>query len=336
MPTEVLRIETPAHFDQAVAAAAALLQRGEVVAVPTETVYGLAANAWNPEAVARIYAAKGRPSHNPIIVHVASLAMARACVRSWPAEAAALSNAYWPGPLTLVLPRSDKIPAIVTAGGDTVGVRWPAHPFMRALIQACGFPIAAPSANPANQLSPTTGEHVFRSLGAKIPLVVDAGPSSVGIESTVIDLTVSPPAVLRAGMISASQLGATLHREVQVANHAGSALKSPGLLQKHYAPRAKLFIRKWRDDAELNRLAGELQIPFSQISVLAHDQIPRANPFGRVAIIPHDAEAYARALYAELHLCDDAGARVILVEEAPPGPEWQGIRDRLKRASAAD
>jgi L-threonylcarbamoyladenylate synthase len=174
---EVLSTHTAALFQVAVKRAAELLRAGEVVALPTETVYGLAANALDARAVARIFEIKGRPANNPIIVHVASLEMARRCVANWPAAAEKLARAFWPGPLTLVLPRANEIPDIVTASGQTVGVRWPSHPFIQAVIRECGFPLAAPSANPSNQISPTNADHVSKGLGGKIPLIVDGGQS---------------------------------------------------------------------------------------------------------------------------------------------------------------
>ena len=197
MNTELLATHTPELFAAAVRQAAAWLRTGEVVALPTETVYGLAANALDASAVARVFQVKGRPAHNPVIVHVASAAMARDCVQTWPELAERLAKAFWPGPLTIVLPRAENIPAAVAAGGSTVGIRWPAHPLMQAVIRECGFPLAAPSANLSNQISPTNAQHVYRQLGGRIPLIVDGGQSQVGIESTVLDLTVSPPRILR-------------------------------------------------------------------------------------------------------------------------------------------
>ena len=182
--TEILPTHTPGLFQKAVHRAAELLRAGEVVALPTETVYGLAANALDEAAVAKIFQIKGRPAHNPIIVHVAGNEMARDCVKDFPALAEKFSKSFWPGPLTLVLPRAGKIPDAVTAGGETVGVRWPSHPFMQAVIRECGFPLAAPSANLSNQISPTNAEHVRAQLGGKISLIVDGGQSQVGIEST--------------------------------------------------------------------------------------------------------------------------------------------------------
>ncbi len=331
-----MTINTPAAFAAAVGRAAERLRAGDVVAVPTETVYGLAANALDAAAVAKIYEAKGRPAHNPIIIHANSLAMARECAAGWPDAAEKLARAFWPGPLTLVLPRSECVPAIVAAGGDTVGLRWPAHPFMQALIAACGFPLAAPSANPANQISPTTAAHVLAGLGGRIPLIVDAGPAAVGIESTVVDVTTDPPVVLRPGMISAAALREVLREEVRESAGlgAGEGLRSPGQLARHYSPRARLQLVAWHSTEELEALARESGAALETVHVIAYRQIPTQGRFGRVAVIPEDAEAYARAMYAELHACDEQGAALILVENPPETPEWEGIRDRLRRAAA--
>ena len=335
--TEVLSTSTLELFQAAVRRAAALLRAGEVVALPTETVYGLAANALDAKAVARIYEAKGRPAHNPIIVHVADLALAERCVRHWTEPAPKLASAFWPGPLTLVLPKSDLIPDIVTAGGATVGVRWPSHPFIQAVIRECGFPLAAPSANPSNRLSPTTAEHVRKCLGGRIRLIVDGGPSHVGIESTVLDLAASPPQVLRAGMIHEESLLAVLEevrgQRSEVGSQAGP-LRSPGLLEKHYAPKARLVILAWNDEAELRRQIADRPLSIAHCHIIAHTRIPLGGGFGGVSVIPHDPAAFARAIYAELHRCDEAGAQCIVVEAPPDAPEWRGIADRLRRASA--
>ncbi len=333
MKSELLSTHTPELFRAAVVRAAELLREGQAVALPTETVYGLAANALDEKAVARIFEIKGRPAHNPVIVHVVDSAMARACAREWPAVAETLARAFWPGPLTLVLPRAPKIPALVTAGGDTVGLRWPAHPFMQAVIRECGFPLAAPSANLSNQVSPTSAEHVRRQLTGRIPLIVDGGQSQVGIESTVLDLTSSPPRILRPGMIHAGALAAAGMPVAENSVAGNSILRSPGLLAKHYAPRARLLILNWRHEAELfAQLRGGP--PPKKIHVVAHTVIPSPQDGLQVSLIPHDAEAYARALYAELHRCDEAGAEWIVVEAPPDAPEWSGIADRLKRAAA--
>ena len=335
--TEMLATHTPALFDAAVRRAATSLRAGDVVALPTETVYGLAANALDETAVRRIFAVKGRPAHNPIIVHVADEAMARRCAASWPEAAARLSRAFWPGPLTLVVPRAEEIPAVVTAGGPTVGVRWPSHPLMQAVIRACGFPLAAPSANPSNAISPTTAAHVLKSLGGKIPLVVDGGAAQVGIESSVIDVTTAPARLLRPGIISPESLRAVLGQvSTAIATGKGGALRSPGQLPRHYAPKARLLVWPWQDETALRqRVVGEGLVP-SRTQVVAHTHIPLGGGFAGVSVIPHGAEAFARALYAELHRCDASGAEWIVVEAVPETPEWHGIADRLRRASVAE
>jgi L-threonylcarbamoyladenylate synthase len=359
MKTELLSTHTPELFAAAVKRAAELLRAGELVALPTETVYGLAANALNDSAVAKIFQIKGRPANNPIIVHVAGLEMARRCVREFPAAAEPLAKSFWPGPLTLVLARSQKsevrsqesgiggssglrppdsgfwISDLVTAGGDTVGIRWPSHPFIQAVIRKCNFPLAAPSANLSERVSPTNAEHVRAQLDGKIPLIVDGGQSQVGIESTVLDLTVSPPNILRPGMIHAESLGAVVGNiQHPTSNIQHPMLRSPGLLVKHYSPKAKLVILNWRDDADLRRQLSTLNPQLSTVHVIAHTHIPSGEQLGGVSVMPHDAEAFARALYAELHRCDEAGAKVIVVEALPDSPEWAGIADRLRRAAA--
>ena len=335
-PAEVLSTHTAALFNAAVMRAAALLRAGEVVALPTETVYGLAANALDPKAVAKIYEIKGRPAHNPIIVHVADPEMAKRCVASWPAAATQLARAFWPGPLTMVLPKAEIIPGIVTADGPTVGVRWPGHPFIQAVIRECDFPLAAPSANLSNQVSPTNAEHVRKQLGNKLPLIVDGGQSQVGIESTVIDLTANPPRLLRPGMIHEESLVAVLGsvRSAEREARSEETLRSPGLLRKHYAPRAKLVIWSWHGGDDFNRQLSFFNFQPSRIHVIAHTHVPSGAGLGGVSVIPHDAEAFARAIYAELHRCDEAGAALIVVEALPEGVEWRAIADRLNRAVA--
>jgi len=333
---EILSTHTPALFAAAVKRAAELLRAGEVVALPTETVYGLAANALDAKAVAKIFQIKGRPAHNPIIVHVADNDMAKRCASSWPDSATKLSQSFWPGPLTLVLPRAKEIPDNVTAGGDTAGIRWPNHPFIQAVIRECNFPLAAPSANLSNHISPTNAEHVRSQLAEKIPLIVDGGQSQVGIESTVLDLTATPPKILRPGMIHAESLTAVLGK---LAGEKSSvpddgALRSPGLLAKHYSPKAKLMILNWHDEEDLRNQLLRFNTKFSSIHVIAYARIPSGERFASVSVIPHDAEAFARALYAELHRCDKENAQLIIVEAPPETAEWAGITDRLRRAAA--
>ena len=331
---ELLPTDQPESFRAAVQRAADLLRAGEVVALPTETVYGLAANALDARAAERIFQVKGRPAHNPIIVHVASIGMAKRCVARWPALAGKLARAFWPGPLTLVLPRAKKIPGIITARGPTVGVRWPSHPFIQAVIRECGFPLAAPSANPSNRLSPTNAEHVRKYLGDRIRLIVDGGPAQIGIESTVLDISGSPPRLLRPGMIHEVALLAVTGELAVGPGEDPEVLRSPGLLRKHYSPKAKLAVWSWGEEAELELRSAKSEVRRSKTHVIAHTRIPAGGGWGGVWVIPHDAAALARTIYATLHQCDEAGAELIVVEEPPDAPEWRAIADRLRRAAA--
>lgn len=329
--TEILSTREPAQFTEAVERASAVLRAGGLVAVPTETVYGLAANALDEAAVAKIFEAKARPQENPMIVHVAGDSMARGCTDEWPATAAAVAGAFWPGPLTIVLPKAEIIPQIVTAGGGTVGVRQPAHRFMQELIAACRFPLAAPSANRSNLLSPTTAMHVTAQLGGRIPLIIDGGASEVGIESTVVDLTGGGAQVLRPGMISAEAIATVAGTGKGTSSEVP---KSPGQMPRHYAPNARLLVLNWTDGEHLEAQIAYSRTPADRVCVVAHTTLVPGTRFGRVAMLPCEAEAYARALYAELHRCDAEGAELIVVEAVPEDPEWAALADRLARAGA--
>ena len=331
---ETLSTHTPALFDEAVARAAAELRAGELVALPTETVYGLAANALDATAVDKIFAAKNRPQANPLIVHVDGVSMARECVTAWPDAAEQLAKAFWPGPLTIVLPKTETVPDVVTAGGATVGVRWPGHPFMQAVIRACRFPLAAPSANLSNHLSPTNAGHVHSQLGDTVPLIVDGGQSSVGIESAVVEITADHLDIHRPGMISPTSIAAAVPDLPLKTGTADGPLKSPGQMPRHYSPTARLRVLQWEDDENLEEQIAHSRTPADRVFVIAHTVIPSGTRFGRVSVIPHDAEAYARALYAELHQCDAEGAELIVVERPPATGPWTAITDRLTRAEA--
>jgi L-threonylcarbamoyladenylate synthase len=330
----VIPVDEDAPGD-AVREAAEVLRAGGLVAFPTETVYGLGAHALDPAAVERIYQAKGRPAYNPLIVHVAGVDAGRALSSAWPAAADTLAERFWPGPLTLVVPRAASIPDAVSAGLGTVGIRVPAHPVAHALLVAAGIPIAAPSANRSTQVSPTTAQHVARSLGGRVDLILDAGPTPVGIESTVLSLAGPVPTLLRPGSISIDELRAVLG-EVRVGgDEAGgdAARPSPGMLDRHYAPAAlvRLFDRGSRQAAlaEAARDANEGR----RTGVLAF--APAAVPGAQVVEMPGDAKAYAARLYAALHELDAAGCETIWIERVPESAEWAGIRDRLKRAATA-
>ncbi|MGA2737558.1 MAG: L-threonylcarbamoyladenylate synthase [Bryobacteraceae bacterium] len=305
--------ETRRHGDaENLQQAAALIRGGGLVAFPTETVYGLGANAFDAAAVARIFAAKGRPRESPLIVHVDSIEMARNLVLEWPEYADRLARRYWPGPLTLVLPKQPSIPDIVTAGLATVGLRAPSHPLALALIRAAGVPIAAPSANPFRHLSPTTADHVRQSLGDAVDLILDGGPATVGIESTVLSLAGPEPVLLRPGLIPLPEIE-ELIGPVRIAEVvAGGAHPSPGMHSQHYRPRALLVLLAAGDEppdgrGEWLRLGREM---------------------------PAEPAAYAAALYAALHRLDLRNLDWIAVERPPNAPEWAGVLDRLTRAAS--
>jgi len=269
-------------------------------------VYGLAANALDEAAVRRVFAAKGRPYSSPLIVHVADLAMARELAREWSPQAETLAARFWPGPLTIIVPKNtnapDKIPDIVTAGLPSVALRMPAHPVALAVIRAAGIPLAAPSANRFTQLSPTTAQHVREALGDAVELIVDGGPCSVGIESTVISLTGAVPRILRPGMISQTQI-----EEVIGPVESGAGEESPGQHPKHYSPRTRVVIGESPRDGNGVRLDS--------------------------SNMPHNAAAYAELFYGKLHLVDQQGYDWIAIDLPPDTPDWAGVRDRITRAA---
>ncbi len=325
-----------------IARAAALLRRGGLVAFPTETVYGLGANALDEQAVAAIYTAKGRPAWNPVIAHVPDVAAARALTRAWPAAADTLASVFWPGPLTLVLPKAPHVPDVATAGLDAVAVRIPAHPVALALLRAAGVPIAAPSANRFTQVSPTTAQHVQASLGDRVGLILDGGPSAVGIESTVVDLTGPEAVILRPGMIAAADLEVALRgtgvavrtATATVSHHAPTAApqRSPGMADRHYAPRADVWLFDPAQQPEIDTaLAARGQAAGLVIALLSTTTL--SAPDATIRRMPDDPAAYARALYAALHAADAAGASLIVIERPPADDRWAGLRDRLARAA---
>ncbi|MBM3795980.1 MAG: threonylcarbamoyl-AMP synthase [Acidobacteria bacterium] len=293
---------------ETIAEAAALLRDGQLVAFPTETVYGLGANALDAAAVRRIYDAKGRPSTSPLIVHVDSIGMARSLAAEWPDAAESLASRFWPGPLTLVVRKQLHVPDIVTAGLPTVGLRIPSHPVALQLIRCCGVPLAAPSANRFTELSPTRAEHVERSLGDRVPMILDGGACQVGIESTVVSVAGARPVLLRHGSITVPALEALIGQlELGSAAEPGQPHAAPGQHPKHYSPRTPLLI------------AGR--------------DTPPAD--ARVAHL-HAADVAEAALYELLHTLDAEGHDAILVTMPPDTPEFAAVRDRLTRAAARE
>lgn len=299
----------PADPDPSTLARAAdLLRAGRLVAFPTETVYGLGAVATDEFAVKAIFAAKGRPATNPVIVHVADPGDVLSVAASWPDAAARLAAAFWPGPLTLVLPKRDDLPAVVTAGGPTVAVRCPDHPVARALLRAVGAPLAAPSANRSTELSPTRAEHVLKGLDGRIDAILDAGPCRAGLESTVVDLS-DGVRILRPGPITATMLERVVG-PVGIGHAVEGIAKSPGLMAKHYSPRTPVVLAA--DRAEAERLAGAT---------------------GTVVDLGTDPTVAAANLYATLHALDDGRFDRIAVVRPPDSTDWAAVQDRLRRAA---
>lgn len=324
-----------AEIDQA----AHLLRAGRLVAFPTETVYGLGANALDAEAVARIYAVKRRPATSPLIVHVASIEMAKSLVATWPEIADRLAQKFWPGPLTLVLPKSHAgtaalgcpagqnsapprtIPDIVTAGLPTVAIRMPNHPVALALIEAARIPLAAPSANRFTQLSPTTADHVRQSLGSDVDLILDGGRCTVGIESTVLSLAESRPTLLRPGGISRTELEAIIGPVADAPEVQAGAHPAPGMHPRHYSPRTTVY------------LVRNGKLPDQGQGIYLQHQQPPNRTNAVIHHMPQSAADYAAALYEVLHQADAGNYDWIAVDLPPSTSEWEAIQDRLKRAA---
>lgn len=326
-PAQVVKVDAHAPDDAVIDRAGAILASGGLVAIPTETVYGLAAMALDERAAQKIFEAKGRPSTNPLIVHVADVAAARAHSSQWPALADRLAEAFWPGPLTIVAPKSDRVPDVVSAGGPTVALRVPRHPVPLALLTRSGLSLAAPSANRSEGVSPTTADHVLADLGDRIDMILDAGPSTGGIESTVVEL-LPVPRVLRLGLVSVAEIEACLGMKVARPEGGAGVARSPGQHRRHYAPRAKTYVT----DDPVTMLARFAQqgltaawIAFGEESTDAHH--------GPIARMPNRAVDYARELYSALRRLDGANVDVIVISRPPTGPEWEAIHDRLSRAS---
>lgn len=308
------------------ASALAALRAGEVIGLPTETVYGLAADARNAAAVAKIFALKGRPADHPLIVHVADVQCLGDWAREIPESARLLADAFWPGPLTMILQKRVDVPAVVTGGQDTVGLRCPAHPLALELLRAFSGGLAAPSANRFGHISPTSARHVRDEFGVAVPIVLDGGDCDVGIESTIIELSGAMPRILRPGQIRVEQIEALIGSVA-----LGSDTSSPrasGTLEKHYAPRTATQLQS-RALVEVN--AREQDALGKRVLVLALGQLPT----GCEGIaLPDQAQAYAHGLYAALRELDVRHAHLLLVEQPPEGKDWDAVQDRLRRSAA--
>lgn len=320
-----------------IAEAVALLQQGGLVALPTETVYGLAADADQPAAVARIFAAKGRPSNHPLIVHVADPADVAHYASDVPAFAQALMQAFWPGPLTLILPRRPGVAADVAGGQASIGLRCPSHPVAQVLLMACQqagiHGLAAPSANRFGRVSPTTAAHVLDEFQGLLEpselMVLDGGPCQVGIESTIIDCTRGHPVLLRPGVLTVSALEAAAG--MALAARDGDAPRASGTLESHYAPKARVRLMSGRDIQQALDVLGP---DARHIAVYSRQPVSSASAHVRMERMPSSASACAQELFAVLRALDRPETRLIWVETPPDDPAWDGVRDRLQRAAA--
>jgi L-threonylcarbamoyladenylate synthase len=317
----------------AIERAAEVLRRGGIVALPTETVYGLAADADNEDAVRKLFAAKGRPADHPLIVHVSGADAFDDWAAEVPDAAHVLARTFWPGPLTLVLRRSTRVRDIVTGGQDTVGLRSPAHPWMRAVLRAFGGALAAPSANSFGRISPTTAQHVIDDLGVKprgkVDLILDGGACPVGIESTIVDVCGDTPTLLRPGAITREQVQRAIGR--QVTDAGASAPRTSGRLEKHYSPLTPLSVMPADELAAM--LAKPCNARLAVLAPLSLLENCRADIALAIAAASHPDD-YARLLYSSLHRLDASGADRMLVAAPPDGPQWEAVRDRLRRAEA--
>ena len=320
---------------QAIAQAAARIQAGELVGFPTETVYGLGADASSDAAVAGIFAAKGRPSDHPLIVHLADAAQVSDYASSVPPFAARLMAAFWPGPLTVILPRRDGVAAAAAGGQNSIGLRCPDHPVALAFLKACATGVAGPSANRFGRVSPTTAAHVAQEFGDDL-LVLDGGPCEVGIESSIVDCTRSRPVLLRPGVLTRAELEAACGEPVlakdDLRHESGSAPRASGTLEAHYAPNAKVRLM---DAGAIQTALDLLGTDAAHIAVYARDVLRIQSEKVLFRRMPDDALATAQQLFAVLRGFDAQGARLIWIEHPPASPEWDGVRDRLGRAAAS-
>ena len=360
LATELIHISPTRPEADLIAKAAAILQRGGLVAFPTETVYGLGADALNPQAVERIFAAKERPAHDPIIIHIADIEQLAQVARNVPALALTLARRFWPGALTLILPKAAVVPSNVTADGPTVAIRCPSHPVARSLIRAAGVPIAAPSANRFSHTSPTQAQHVLDDLDGRVELILDGGPTPIGVESTVLDVTGPQPRILRPGGVTAEALATAIETTILPPAHsmkapfteqetATAVLPSPGLLDKHYAPHTPLWLYTQEDGADV----GSEDIESIQQAMLTR-ATKEQHAGGTVALLLADEDTdvfaaqgwrtvsvgslaaldqVAARLFSALRAIDTPGTTLLLARDFPAHDLGLAVRDRLRRAA---
>jgi L-threonylcarbamoyladenylate synthase len=331
--TRMVVLDPLAPSPRAIGQAAAIIQAGQLVAFPTETVYGLGADGLNPTAIGRIYTAKGRPSDNPLILHLASIEQLSLVASHVPEVAYPLIHAFWPGPLTLVLPKTAGVPDLATGGLATVAVRMPAHPVALALIKAADLPLAAPSANRSGRPSPTTAQHVFDDLHGRIPMILDAGPACIGLESTVLDATCSPPAILRPGGITREAIEAVIGR-VQEATGPEQRRRSPGTRYRHYSPSARVLLLEEAQTGTLQAAVTAALQRNERVGCLLHRlEAGDLPPSVMVTRVGGSVEDYAQRLFAALRALDKLDLDVIVVEGVQAQGLGVAVMDRLRRAA---
>lgn len=351
MKTQIIKIDTGApDWDKQLDQAAEILRSGGLVAFPTETVYGLGANALDEAAVKAIYEAKGRPSDNPLIVHIADTAAVKDLADNVPEAAQALMDEFWPGPLTLVMPRSSLVPDIITAGLDTVAVRMPSHPVASALIKKAGVPVAAPSANSSGRPSPTLARHVIEDLMGKVDVIIDGGNTEVGVESTVLDITVTPPVILRPGGVTLEQLRRVLEDvvgdQLPGAADMSGVPKSPGMKYRHYSPRATMLLLQGTPEqvaAEISKRAELYHREGTAVGILVTDETaalyePSLYSYCKILSLGsrEEPETLASNLFRCLREFDEKGVEVIMAETTDVIGIGQAVMNRLMKAAGGN
>jgi len=318
-----------------IANAAEILRQGGLVAFPTETVYGLGADALNQEAVKKVFEAKGRPADNPLIVHIADHGQLIDLVDEIPDKAQALGKEFWPGPLTLVMKKTFLVPDIVTAGLDTVAVRMPDHPVALALIEEFGGGLVGPSANLSGRPSPTTGTHVMDDLRGRIDMILNTGPVEIGIESTVVDMTVDPPVILRPGGLHKESLE-DIVGEIRIASDADALSRSPGTRHRHYAPRARVVLVPEKDAGTLTRFLKEYRQQGKNVSCIVHSpELAKIETGGYYKVLPAAIDFFARYLFRTFRELDQESTDIIIVESVTDQGLGAAVMDRLRKASEA-
>jgi len=351
LDTQIIKVDTTVQdWDKQLDRAAEVLRSGGLVAFPTETVYGLGANALDENAVRNIYKAKGRPSDNPLIVHIASTDSLKELVREIPPAAFPLMEAFWPGPLTLIMPRSGKIPDVITAGLDTVAIRMPSHPIAAALIKKASVPVAAPSANSSGRPSPTLAKHVIEDLSGKVDVIIDGGSSEIGVESTVLDITVTPPLVLRPGGVTLEQLREVLGDvgcdRAPSAPNTSYTPKSPGMKYRHYSPKAALLLLEGKNEqvaAEISKRAALYHKEGTAVGILVTDETaslydPSLHTYCNILSLGSrkNPETLAANLFRRLREFDEKAVDVIMAETTDVSGIGQAVMNRLLKAAGGN